>query len=148
MNRLYEILAATTQQYRTGPVVTVEKREGLTVVHEYAMPHVDEAPDDVEIVDVHFIKIGVRRDEAMKHRDELVAIIHKDFDVDRMKGGPSYIEVAGKWVGDQGATLQLFALGQVMGLWTVITPGVLGITGDEADTMAGLGFVMVSGFKP
>ncbi len=39
------------------------------------------------------------------------------------------------------------ALGQVLGLWRVITPVDLGITGAKAMDAAGLGYVMLSGYK-
>lgn len=32
-------------------------------------------------------------------------------------------------------------------LWTVITPEALGIVGEEAQKLAGMGMVMISGFE-
>ena len=78
--------------------------------------------------------------------DELIAILKTYPQPERLAGGPSYIEVGGE-IGDQGAAFQLFALGKVLGLWDIITPEKLGITGPEANQMAGMGFVMMSGFK-
>lgn len=147
MQRLYDILSEVTQQYRTGPVVQTEQRGDLAVTHVFAMPHVDEVPEGCEVVDVHFIKVGVKKAEAAAIRAELIQIINSQFDVELMKQGPSYIAVGGM-VGDQGAALQLFALGEVLKLWSVITPAKLGITGPMADTMAGNGLLMISGYNP
>jgi hypothetical protein len=44
--------------------------------------------------------------------------------------------------------MRLFALGQALGMWKVITPEGLGIEGEDADRMAGSGFVMMTGWAP
>ena len=148
LDRLYQILRETTAQLRKG-----EEIEGDNVdkfpsdsVHIYAMPHESQAKDGIEKVDLHFIVVGVDKAKAEKYKDELVAILKTYPQPERLAGGPSYIEVGGG-IGDQGAAFQLFALGKVLGLWDVITPEKLGITGSEADQMAGMGFVMMSGFR-
>ncbi len=148
LDRLYAILADTTVQLRTGPEVTRERVGILDVTHVYAMPHVDDALPHLERVDVVFVVVGVDKAKAERHRAELLAILATYPEPKRFAGGPSYIEVGGV-LGDQGAALQLFALGQVLGLWTVITPRTLGFD-DAVDIrdMAGRGLVMISGFKP
>ena len=65
---------------------------------------------------------------------------------ERLAGGPSYIEIGGV-LGDQQEAFLLFALGKVLGLWSVITPATLGFEGPEADQLAGAGMVNMSGFK-
>lgn len=141
LDRLYEILGKTTQQYRKGEVR--EDRVGVTEI--YAMPHAEEAPPELEVVDVEFIKIGVDKKAAEQHKDELVEIL-KDYPrPDRLAQGPSYIEVGGE-IGDQGAAFQLFALGKVMGLWDLITPASMGFDGSEARQLAGAGYVMIAGY--
>lgn len=146
-DRLYEILRATTTQLRKGEVVREEKHENFDVVHIELMPHVSEVTDpDIEIVDVHFINIGVKKSEAPKYRDELIAILKTYPNLERFRQGLSYIEVAVE-VGDQGATFQLFALGKVLGLWDVMTPEKMGMTGKDADELAGRGFIMAVGVK-
>ncbi len=147
LERLYAILADTTVQLRTGPEVTREQVGILDITHVYAMPHVDQAPPDLERVDVVFMVIGVHKARAEAHRAELLQILATYPEPERLAGGPSYIEL-GAVIGDQGAALQLFALGAVLGLWTVITPRTLGFD-DEASIreMAGSGLVMMSGFK-
>ena len=146
LQRLYQILSETTNEYRKGPEVTKEITENLEVTHVYAMPPVDDAPESDVMVDVHFMQIGVNKTKAEKIRDEFNEILDTYPDPERLKGGPSYIEV-GAVIGDQGAAFKMFALGEVLGLWQVITPASLGMTGAMADQMAGGGMVMTSGRK-
>jgi hypothetical protein len=161
IERLYEILAKTTVQLRKGEELegTPELVEAVKamgpddklddlpggILEVYAMPHESEAPDNLVKVDCHFITIGVDRKKAEQHRDELVRILADYPNPEELAGGPSYIAVGGA-IGDQGAAFQLFALGEALGLWKVITPKRLGIEGPEAQAMAGMGFVMMSGF--
>lgn len=168
LNRLCQILRETTVQLRKGEEIEgdlelvnsvknfkkgddVGKLPGGSV-HIYAMPHESEAKNGIEKVDCHFITIGVDKAKAETHKAELVGIL-KDWPseawgspIPKLEEGPSYIHVGGV-IGDQGAAFQLFALGKVLGFWEIITPGKLGITGEQANQMAGVGFVMVDGFK-
>lgn len=163
LDRLYEILRECTIQLRKGEVF--EGSQNLVAQAE-AMgrgeqttpltgggvltidmnPPVSAARPDLKLIDCHFLKIGVDVKLAQARRDELTAILDQWPQPDRLAGGPSYIEVGGV-IGDQGAAFQLFALGQALGLWKVITPGSLGLTGREADDAAGSGFVMISGYS-
>lgn len=157
--RLHEILAETTVQLRKGEVFEgtpelVEQAargddelKGGGALEVYAMPHEKEALPHVEKVDVEFMTIGVDRERAEIRRQEFTNILDTYPEPDRLSAGPSYIEV-GAQIGDQGAAFQLFALGKTLGLWDVITPAVMGITGDMARQMAGQGFVMISGYRP
>lgn len=144
-NRLYEILSETTCQFRKGAEIEERKAGSVAVTEIYAMPHESEAQSGIEKVDMEFLTIGVNRAKAEAHRDELVKILNEYPEPERLKGGPSYIEV-GAEIGDQGAAFQLFALGKVLGLWDVITPAALGFTGEEARALAGRGMVMMSGY--
>lgn len=146
IQRLHEIIGLTTRQFRKGE--EVELRDGAAVqsVDVYCMPHTDEADQKYELVDVEFITVGVDREAAEKHKDELYNILSTYPDPERLAGGPSYIEF-GAEIGDQGAALCLFALGKFLGFWDVITPKTFGVEGEEAHKMAGLGFIMISGFR-
>lgn len=159
LERLHQLLQATTVQLRKGeelegtPALVEGVKAGKSldelgggVLHVYAMPHESQARPDVEKVDLHFVTIGVDKAAAEAIKPELLTILQSYPAPERLAGGPSYIEL-GAEIGDQGAALQLFALGQVLGLWTVITPATLGMTGPQADQMAGMGFVMISGFS-
>lgn len=142
---LHEILSHTTVQLRKGDVVREEQAGPINVVTIDAMPHVDDALPSLELVDMELLTVGVDKEEATKRRAELISILD-DYPPERLAGGPSYIDV-GAEIGDQGAAFQLFALGKVLGLWEVITPKTLGINGEKASELAGLGFIMISGYK-
>lgn len=162
LDRLYQILRDTTVQLRKGEKIEGDPKlveavknfkEGDDAsklpggsVHIYAMPHESQAKNGIEKVDCHFIMVGVNKAKAEQYKNELVAILKTYPQPKRLAGGPSYIEV-GAEIGDQGAAFQLFALGKVLGLWDVITPEKLGITGPAARQLAGSGMVMISGFK-
>ena len=64
----------------------------------------------------------------------------------RLAGGPSYIEWGGL-IGDQTMALLVMACGAKAGVWNVITPKTLGIEGDKAAEMMGLGFIMTDGLR-
>jgi hypothetical protein len=142
LEKLYEILRETTGQLRKGEVV---EQKGIAT-HIYAMPHESEAKPEIEKVDCCFLVIGVDKQKAEQHREELIEILNTYPDLNRLSQGPSYIEVGGV-IGDQGAAFQLFALGKVLGLWQLITPELFGFTGEKALQMAGSGMVMISGYK-
>lgn len=151
--RLYEILDETTTQLRKGEEVEEHKVGDVQVVEVYAMPHESKAKDGIEKVDCHFIVVGIDKAKAKKIKEELVGILADwpseawGAPVPKLQDGPSYIH-AGGVIGGQGKAFQLFALGQVLGLWKVITPESLGIKGAQADQMAGSGFVMIDGYRP
>lgn len=150
--RLLEILRDSTSQFRKGGEVVEKGNESVQVTEIFAMPHESEAVN-LEKIDCHFVTVGVDKSKALGYKDELVKILADwpseawGAPVPNLKEGPSYIHVGGV-VGDQGAAFQLFALGQVLDFWKVITPETLKITGPEADDLAGRGFVMIDGYKP
>jgi len=54
-----------------------------------------------------------------------------------------YMEL-GAWIGDQGVALSLMGLGDMLGLWHLLTPkSVLGLEGDQAMEIAGYGMVTI-----
>lgn len=139
---IQDAIEYATTEYRKGDVVREEQAgENVRVVHVYAMPHEDEAPDGLELVDVHFITVGVDKHKAEEVRETVLEFVDG---YPRMEGGPSYIET-GAVLGSQDLALRLIALGKVLGLWDVITPKVFGFEGAQADEMAGRGLVMSSG---
>ena len=144
--RLYEIIRETTVQLRKGEAVKEHQVGDVHVTEVFAMPHESQVKENVEKVDCHFIVVGVDKTKAEQHRSELIEILKTYPDPDRLAGGPSYIEVGGV-IGDQGAAFQLFAIGQVLGFWKVITPETLGFNSEVGSKMAGNGYVMISGFE-
>ena len=81
--------------------------------------------------------------------DEFSSLIEQHYGtVDRLKQGPSYIEI-GAALGDQGVALLFMGLGAILGLWTVVTPDLLGARDkQEAKYMVGSGYLMISGYHP
>lgn len=141
LTELAEFIRLATIEYRKGDEVEVKG----DAVHVYAMP---ETPERGKLIDVHFINVGfteLAADQARFKRLLLAALNgpgeYQDITVERMAGGPSYIEI-GAWIGSQDLALRLLALGELCELWQVLTPAKLGITGPEADQLAGGGFVM------
>ena len=145
--RLYQLLADTTMMLRKGEVVKREHTGPIEVITVDAMPSVEEIGTraDAKLIDLHFVNVVVYMDEARKIRNELVEML-KTWPSNRLAAGPSYIEV-GAVLGDQGAAFCLFALGEALDLWTVITPEKLGMKDDVAARAAGVGYIMISGFK-
>ena len=143
---LLDILNETTEVFRKGGVVVEEEKPGLRVTHVYGYRHADEAVG-MEMVDCHFVVVGVDKVQAETHAASLLRILDDYPRPERLAGGPSYIEIGGE-LGDQEAAFRLFALGKVLGLWGLITPELLHFTGPEADEMAGRGFVMITGYQP
>lgn len=93
-------------------------------------------------VNVHFFWVSAQNDPTA---EDLRTLLEAEYpQIDRLKQGPSYIEMGGA-LGDQGIALRLIGLGGILKLWTVVTPAMVGITGEDADGMAGAGFVMAGG---
>ncbi len=101
-------------------------------------------PTPVHSVNVHFFWVSAKGDPT---QDELRQLLVAHYpDLERLSGGPSYIEMGGA-LGSQELALRLIGLGELVGLWQVITPERMHMTGPAADKMAGGGFVMASGLK-
>ena len=124
---------------------------------DYVIEHTRTIRDHVDapsVVDCHFFRTLVDESFDRERFKRLVA----DFlatgegefgpiDHQRVAGGPSYIEW-GALIGDQGLAMRMMAAGQIAGLWQVITPRMFGVDGPEADSLAGQGMVMTSGYTP
>lgn len=144
IGKLHQILETCTVPLRKSSVVEQRETAGLQVTEINAMPHVDERPD-LMAIDLDILVVGVNVTEAKKHRQALIAIL-EEWPNDSLKSGPSYIDV-GADLGDQGMAFQLFAMGEVLGLWRVITPTRLGLSGKDAEYAAGIGYVLIAGYK-
>lgn len=157
VNKLHKILRETTIQIRKGAIVhgspelvgAIECGDDELpggVVSIDMMPSDHEVKPDLERIDCHFITIGVDKAAAAANRAEFIEILNDWPRPERLAGGPSYIEV-GAEIGDQGAAFQMFALGKMLGLWSIITPETFGMEGEEADRAAGSGYIMISGYR-
>lgn len=103
------------------------------------------------LIDVHFFKVRflpyADKDAFLDYLRDMVKPghgVHNDVTAARLREGPSYIELGG-WLGDQHLALYLMALGQHHGVWKVITPATIGLTGLPAADLAGRGFVTLDG---
>jgi hypothetical protein len=100
--------------------------------------------------DVYFFKVSAEStarhedliEEIKQHRGEFV-------ECDPLDGKEhSFIELGG-WIGDQGMALMLMGLGNILGLWNLMTPNMLpGLPKDLADIMAGQGMVTIQAKAP
>ena len=145
MNKLIDLITQSTVAYRKGEVMSTEEYPGLQVTHFYFMPSAGESK--TTLVDVHFFKVGLAPDVNVDDlKVKLVEALDEYPQPERLVGGPSYIE-SGAELGSQQIALQLYGLGELVGLWEVITPEKLHITGPKADELAGAGLVMMTGYK-
>jgi hypothetical protein len=110
--------------------------------------------DNPIVVKVHFFDVRVNPNSIADIRPLLVEILNSYPEIDQfgnqqnnLSDGLSYIAI-GSAVGDQGLALTLMGIGEACGLWKVITPEVLGMSGQDADTAAGMGLVMTDGYRP
>ena len=146
LKRLHEILTETTHCYRKGEAVETRRVGPLEVTEIFDMPALAEAAPEHVIIDVALMAVGADKAAAEARKGELIDILKSLPDRERLAAGPSYIET-GVWIDSQDAALRLYALGEVLGLWKVITPATLGVSGPEALQLARNGFVMITGFR-
>lgn len=93
---------------------------------------------------VHFFWVSQEGGDG----SHLRALLEQHYpNLERLKDGPSYIEMGGD-LDSQELALMLIGVGNVLGLWQAITPASFGITGPEANELAGKGMVMCTGLKP
>lgn len=123
IDELAHFITAATEAFRKGP--SIEQKRGVT--HVNAMPPVQELR--TVSVDVYFFVVGFTEAAAAKdHFIELVKNSEQGYFVDvspeRLKAGPSYIELGG-WLGSQDLALRFMALIEHYRFGKVMTPSVL-----------------------
>ena len=146
LNRLHEILRECTIQLRKGEPVTEADHGPVRVTTIDFNPPESAARSDLEKVDLCLLMVGVDKTKAEERKAELIDLLRTYPNPTELSGSPSYIHVGGT-IGDQGAAFQLFALGKVLGLWDIITPETLHMTGQDAIDMAGNGAIWITGFR-
>jgi hypothetical protein len=98
------------------------------------------AGDKFDVVDMVFFYAAVHVPSILDRADELRRWLMGDpARAKLMEQGPSYIHM-GEWM-EQDTALRLFALGQVLGWWQVVTAKTLGATDEETRSLAGSGFL-------
>jgi hypothetical protein len=146
LQELYKIVKDTTTMYRKCEDVVEKKVVGNVKVTEvWGMPHINDANKSLDLIDVHFMVIGVDKKKSEKHKEKLVTLL-KEFPDARFKEGLSYIDIGCK-LDSQEIALRLMALCKSLGICNIVTPKTLGLEGEEGNNLAGLGFVMMSEVK-
>jgi len=103
------------------------------------------SPDpDGHTVDMFFFKMSARGEPDAETLKELIRHHQGEFcELNILDGGEhSYIQVGG-WIGSQQVALLLMGLGQLLGLWEILTPNILSIPDELKQQMAGAGMVSI-----
>lgn len=146
LNRLHEILNECTIPLRKGEALAREQVGTMDIVTINLLHPETAARPDLEKVDLFFITVGVDKATAEARKSELTRLLRTYPDPASLRSGPSYITVGGVLESQQSA-FQLFAVGKVLGLWSIITPATFGMTGADAVKAAGSGCILISGFR-
>ena len=144
--KVLHLLGETTRQFRKGAVVTETKTVGLRKYDIYMMPHESEAPDELTMVDVHFFQVGVDLKKALPRREELVQLLAADFSAQLVTDEINYMTM-GALLGSQELAFHLFALGNVLGIWQLLTPERMGMPPDMCELLAGRGLISIIGWN-
>ncbi len=116
----------------------------------------EEQPTAEEVlVDMEIARLAINRARAAEIRDELKAILALypgTFypDATPLERGPSYTEV-GAVVGSQRTAFALFAMGEALGFWQILTPKkMFGPDFDDqlSREMMGMGYITIDGYHP
>ncbi len=107
-------------------------------------PGEDQQPAD-HTVDLVFFEVAAKGDPiAVDFRRLIEEASEGEFcELNPWDGGEhSYIQV-GAWIGDQGLALMFMGLGSLLGLWSIMTPKMLGLPDELVQEMAGKGMVTI-----
>ena len=139
------ILGECCSMFRKGDPVTEHLVGEVKVTEVWNMPSInDREKYSADLfVDVHFVWIGIDMARAEKQRAPFIAQCDSSA---LLATGPSYIAIAME-TGGQDQALCFMALGEALGLWRVVTPERLHLPLDMRDRAAGMGWVMISGYR-
>lgn len=116
--------------------------------------HAEKFQPDGYTIDIQFFKVALRNSDLTGTDKE---IIKNDFlrlikghkgvyrDIDILDGEEhSFIDI-GAWIGDQGIALTLMGMGELLGIWNVITPNRLvpDYSKETRDMLAGAGYILI-----
>lgn len=109
-------------------------------------PEESKQPDG-HTADVAFFKVKALNEPKAEELKSLIASHPGVFtDANLLDGQEHNYQEIGGWIGDQGLALMLMGLGELVGLWKLLTPrSMLGneIPDDLVQQMAGAGFVAI-----
>lgn len=145
-DKLYEIMSRCVCTFRKGDPAIRFDENGRALVGAGESPITDDGRlfHANKLVDLYFLWVAIDEGRAEPHRAAFRDALGPDYG--QYERGPSYIHI-GAEIGDQTAALCLMGLGAHYGFWRVVTPDKLGLEGDRALKAAGMGYVMISGFK-
>ena len=135
MEVTYEIVEEYTIPLRKGSVVVEHNLESIHVINFYNYPTPEEYPD-LPKVDMHFFLVGIKPIPI----EVKLALVADIATIPNIAAGLSYIHL-GAELGSQEMALRLMALGKHIGLWDIMDPTTIGLTGDIANKLIGKGFV-------
>ena len=94
--------------------------------------------------DVVFFKVSLKNKPDLLVFKKLIKNHNSEFcDIDLFDHKEhNYLEI-GAWVGDQGVALTLMGMGELLGVWKLLTPVSLGMSGEFAEKMAGAGMISI-----
>ena len=95
-------------------------------------------------IDMVFFKVAVTNAPTKEEFIQLTKDHRGEFgEVNPIDGGDhNYMELGG-WIGDQGLAMQYMALGVTLGVFTLLSPAMLGLDSSTALKMAGMGMLSI-----
>lgn len=147
--KFYDLIGETTEVYRKGDLVEKKEIGNLEVIEYFGYPSIKDSinGNNYEKVDMVFVDVLVDKEKAKERKEELENLLKEYPEPGRLSGGPSYIELAYTLGCEQEAALRFMALGDSLDLWKVMSGKTLGLSENETLNMAGLGFLMISGYN-
>jgi hypothetical protein len=148
LERLHRIIRLTTIPLPKGDIGAVQGVADMQTL-ETMVTLVECATEGTYAkIDMVFFIVAVAKALANSYRDDLIALLDEYPEPDRLIMGPSYLEV-GATIGDANAALRLFALGKVLDMWEILTPGsAMGMEGEAERAIASSGFILMTGWPP
>ena len=148
LRALQEALVKWVRLERKPETPEVETKDvgGVQVTTVMAFP---EAKEGERHADLHFMLAS--KDESFPTKEELIATVQAaigegefvTMEAQRLAGGLSYIDLGG-WLGSQDLAVRLIGAMELAEIGPAITPATLGITGTQANELAGMGVVMMT----
>lgn len=99
----------------------------------------------LELVNCYLLSVAVSKFRAEEIRREFLDALDTGDSPDVLSTGPSYKHLV-PLLGDAMSVLQLFAVGQCLQLWQVLTPEDFNIEPEARDAAALLGMVNITGY--
>lgn len=106
---------------------------------------------DMHTADVQFFKVALKSADANKEviKNDFVQLMknHKGIyrDIDIFDGNEHNFIDIGRWIGDQSLALMLMGMGELLGIWKVITPNRLApdFSEETRGMLAGAGYISI-----